>query len=167
MKIITWQTKHLTGLLIALGLILGTFAMVGVACSCAPNPEPLVALDQADAVFAGRIVGLALKPDEDPAIGVSFETLEVTVAVHSVWKGDTGEDIVIYTAYTCCVCGYAFQLGEEYLIYAFAEDDGTLRTSICSRTMLLSAASEDLAALGDLKPQSLGNEPGDGGLISP
>lgn len=159
------RATHVTAVLVTLGLMFAGLSLSACACSCGPETDALLAMEQADAVFAGRIVGLALIPDEDPAIGVSFETLKVTVAVHSLWKGEALEETILFTGYTCCVCGFLFQLGEEYLIYATADDDGTLRTSICSRTQLLASASEDLVVLGDLKPQSLGDD--QGGLISP
>ena len=134
---------------IIVGLPLGASA-----CSCAPPPAADVARDQADAVFAGRVIGLRLVPQagSDPAaLSFSIEDLEVTMLVHSLWKGDVSEEQRLFTTFTCCVCGFRFEIGEEYLVYATLVE-GVLRTSMCTRTALLSAASEDLGILGDLRP---------------
>lgn len=166
MKKVAWHTKRLIGTLGILGLMVGTAAIVGMACSCASEADALLALEKADAVFAGRVVALELvtRFDEDPTVSFTTEDLMVTVAVHSRWKGDAADQMVLYTAFTCCVCGFSFQIGEEYLIYAYANEDGTLRTSMCSRTAILEGASADLVLLGNLIPASLA--PG-GGEMTP
>ena len=42
-----------------------------------------------------------------------------------------------------------FEVGGEYLVYAYFLGDGDLYTGICSRTNSLAVASEDLAQLGE------------------
>lgn len=139
--------------LAALAFIAWTFAamwsVTATACSCAPEPEPRTALDAADAVFTGRVVGLTLVPrvPEEPSTSFIAEDVAVTIVVSAVWKGEPAERVTLYTAFTCCVCGYPFELGKTYLIYAM-QRDGQLTTSICSRTRLLEKADEDLATLG-------------------
>ncbi len=46
-------------------------------------------------------------------------------------------------------CGYSFQVGETYLVYASEEDEGSneYATGSCTRTRRLSDAGEDLAYL--------------------
>jgi hypothetical protein len=44
-------------------------------------------------------------------------------------------------------CGYAFQSGVDYIIYAYKNSEGRLETGICSRTRPLTQAAEDLAYL--------------------
>jgi len=127
---------------------------IGVlACSCAPPPEVATAFSQADAVFSGRVIGLELVPrfDEDPTVSFVIEDLRVKFAVTSCWKGKVTPETILHTTFTCCVCGYRFEIGESYIVYA-SVDDGTLRTSICTRTKPLLYAEEDLTVLGDLFP---------------
>lgn len=126
-------------------------SLTAAACSCGPKPDVDQALSAAAAVFAGRVVALELVPDSDPAIGVSMEHLRVTVAVHSMWKGEIEDLAIVTTAFTCCVCGFRFEIGEEYLIYAY-DQDGVYRTSICDRTKVLGDAGDDLEQLGHLRP---------------
>ena len=44
-------------------------------------------------------------------------------------------------------CGYPFQRGEKYVVYARKNTDGTLVTNICSRTTPEDRAEADLAYL--------------------
>ena len=142
------------GTLIALATVFVSMAVF--ACSCAPLPDVATALDRADAVFAGRVIGLELVPryNEDPTVSFLTEDLIVRLVASSCWKGDVELETVFYTAFTCCVCGFPFAIGESYIIYAIKDGD-SLRTSMCTRTRLLVDASEDLVILGDLRPVSL------------
>ena len=133
-------------------------------CSCRTSEAPRNALDSSDAVFRARVVALDDRPIPYPDVTSlkrearqeaeweylrrSVERLRVTLEVRRVWKGDVGERIDIYTANECCICGYPFELGKEYLIYAYRLPSGRLVTNICSRTRPMAQAWEDLAALG-------------------
>lgn len=125
------------------------------ACSC-PEPEPPeVAAEEADAVFAGEIVEFD-EPEPD-----AFDDRTGVVAVHSVWVGEVAEETVLSTAADQGLCGVEPAVGEEYLVYARAGDDGTLTTDLCTRTTELDRADDDLAALGEpVDPRP--TEPGDG-----
>ena len=140
---------HRSWILIVVFLIVASVA--AAACSCGPEADIEQALGDAAAVFAGRVIALELVPDPNPAVGISMEQLRVTVSVHSTWKGEIENLATVTTAFTCCVCGFRFEIGEEYLIYAYRQD-GVYRTSICDRTKLLGDASEDLEHLGHLAP---------------
>ena len=41
-------------------------------------------------------------------------------------------------------CGYPFQVGVDYVVYARRNAEGQLETGICSRTRTLAQAAEDL-----------------------
>lgn len=133
-------------------------------CSCVAPAAPRFALDSSDAVFRARVIALDDRPVPPPDVsalegnarheavwaylGRASERLRVTLEVRRVWKGGVGERIDIYTANECCICGYPFELGKEYLIYAYRRPSGRLVTSICSRTQPISRARQDLRALG-------------------
>jgi hypothetical protein len=145
-----------------IGLLLAAAVMLAVvggaqwatqACSCAAPPDPAGARNEASAVFAGRVIGLELIPhfSEDPTVSFAIEDLLVRVAVSAVWKGNLETTTSVYTAFTCCVCGYPFEIGETYLIYADVTGDH-LHTSVCTRTAKLADAAEDLAFLGPGTP---------------
>ncbi|NTU82106.1 MAG: hypothetical protein HGA45_22460 [Chloroflexales bacterium] len=114
------------------------------ACSCTPPPPPLQARDSATAVFAGTVSGIAPADPGRASVLVTFD-------VQQIWKGPEGAQLTIATAGSSASCGYEFAQGEQYLVYAVAQE-GQIRTSLCSRTALFASAGEDLAALGTGTP---------------
>jgi hypothetical protein len=70
--------------------------------------------------------------------------LQVEIAVNSTLRGVNGPAVTVVTADNGAACGYAFQPGERYLVYAHRSPDGTLEVSLCSRTIPLAKATEDL-----------------------
>ena len=113
-----------------------------LSCSCEPPGSPLEELALYDAVFAGQVVEIVEKIEDPEDLTISFE-------LSAVWKGELGMDVSIGTRLWSAGCGYHFELGEQYLVYAYSSEDGTLRTGICSRTMLLAAAANDREQLGE------------------
>lgn len=112
------------------------------ACSCMMPPSPQEARDSAKDVFAGEVLDIT-------SIGTGGN-LTVRFAVSETWKGAEGPEIELQTAGNSAACGFAFQEGEEYLVYTY-ETSGTgpdTATGICQRTTELSNAGEDLDALG-------------------
>jgi len=69
------------------------------------------------------------------------------VKVKTVYRGDDDDEyFTIWTPFGDC--GYDFQKGETYLIYAdLDEETDIMETGICSRTRRVSDAGEDLAYL--------------------
>jgi len=114
-------------------------------CSCLPPAPPRVALGQADAVFSGRVVSVVEHAEEDPG-HPGGPHLEVRIVPMQRWKGAAADTVTVRTANQSAACGYAFETGGEYLVYA-SSGDGVLRVTLCSRTALLAQAGEDLAAL--------------------
>ena len=111
------------------------------ACSCI-RETPAEGFARADAVFSGRIA--EVKPNPDSGRGGFLVSIEVLEA----WKGVTEPIVKVSTAANSAICGYAFQVGRSYLIYAVRDDGRPLRVSLCSRTQLLEEAREDLKSLG-------------------
>lgn len=128
-------------------LVLGLLALgapAAMACSCLPPPAPAQALLKADAVFLGKAVKVTGQagPQGQGEVSVHFE-------VDRFWKGAVPRQLDLGTAAHDAHCGYGFRQGETYLVYAYADPLGGLRTTLCSRTRLESDADEDFAALGD------------------
>lgn len=115
------------------------------ACSCIAPPPPQEARDQSAAVFAGTVKNINVPEGE---IISSADPVGITFDVSDVWKGEVSETQIITTPRDSASCGYAFEMGMDYLVYAYEGEDG-LQTHLCSRTTLLTADVEDLNALGD------------------
>ena len=139
--------------LFCLALLIGSSCSpVARACSCAPPPAPLVALGEADAVFSGTVV--ARRAPGRPRPGgtwSSMDPMEYTIAVLEAWKGELADTVAVRTARLSASCGYPFEVGTRYLIYARTRaDTGCLRTNLCTRTKPLKYADEDVAELNSL-----------------
>jgi len=104
---------------------------------------------QADAVFVGRVYGSVLLPTKRGDIDtlhrlVRVKILEPFIGSKSGW-------VTVETAAGGGDCGCDFSWGEKYVIYADRQKDGSLSTSICTRTQKVSGANLDLAYLRTVK----------------
>jgi hypothetical protein len=90
-----------------------------------------------DSVFSGRVMSVNKISDSET---------QVMFCTQNVWKGQHAGYYRIRTcSYDAC-CGNNFQIGQNYLVYAYR--NGFLWTNICTRTKLLNMANEDLGQLG-------------------
>ncbi|CAN5888887.1 hypothetical protein BH23ACT11_BH23ACT11_16190 [soil metagenome] len=117
------------------------------ACSCAassgtPQERAEEAFAGAGAVFAGVVVDVS--GPAPSTVMSSGDPVAVTFRVSEAWKGPPQETLEVTTATSSVSCGYEFQTGEEYLVYASRD----LGVSLCSETKLLSDAAADLGVLG-------------------
>ncbi len=80
----------------------------------------------------------------------------IKFSVERWWKGSGEEEVLLHTGVSRFPGGYTriagedfkFKVGEEYLVYAFGENE-SLATDQCARTTKLEKADEDLQALGE------------------
>jgi hypothetical protein len=115
------------------------------------------------AVFEGTVTDVR-KPQGNEM------SLEVDLRVGRRFKGAEADTVTVLTAENGAACGYNFEVGGTYLVYA-DENDGQLAVSLCSRTARIEDAADDLAALGGDTSPSPGStsqpppavEPGQGG----
>ena len=129
------------------------------ACSCLPPEGPKAELEKAKAVFAGTVLEKIERTD--PQANFRFDSVKVRFKVSEVWKGIVGKrEVVITTGPNSAACGFFFEQGKKYLVYASSPNNSSLSTSLCSRTKLFSNAQEDLSELGDPKnPRKRRQEP--------
>ena len=124
------------------------------ACSCAMPPGSQIeraerALSNSDAVFSGEVVRIdrpsgPIRSSGDPETD-TFRVLES-------WKGPKSGTLEVKTPVADMSCGYPFEEGRAYLVYASEKRQG-LEVYLCGETKPLPKAKEDLAALGeDEKP---------------
>jgi hypothetical protein len=113
------------------------------ACSCAVSGSPAEALARADAVFAGEVVSVRVGRSSLLSYS-SADPVSVKFNVSRVWKGPRSDTITIKTVRSEVSCGYEFEEGRKYVVYARNGETG-----LCSRTAGLENAVADLAALGD------------------
>ncbi|RKN66084.1 hypothetical protein [Paenibacillus ginsengarvi] len=133
--------------LLSAGIVFSLAPAPASACSCA-GPAPVQEeLNRKTAVFSGKVTGVA-GPNRG-FIRSSADPVRITFEVGKVWKGELLAQTDVYTASSSASCGYdSFAVGKEYIVYASTDKD-QLVTGLCSRTKLLTAAGEDLQALGN------------------
>ena len=137
--------------IILLGIVV-VLALSGVranACSCMGPPSPCEAYGSAAAVFVGTVTGVRQKERSTNSNEIDWTPVVVTFSVEQSYSGMPGTQVEVFTGRGGGDCGYQFQVGRRYLVYAYRNDRG-LSTGICSRTRLFEAATEDLAFLGTL-----------------
>lgn len=142
------HTRHLVVLaIVAIGSVIAP--RPAEACSCIGKRPACQALWDPGAVFAGKVVVI-----EQNAGGGLFAARRVRFQVVEAFRGVTTSEIDVYTGAGGGDCGYSFIVGSSYLVYSSqAAGAPRLTTGICSRTQMLSQASEDLAYLRSV-PQS-------------
>ena len=151
------MNRFLTSALLVLGgvSLLGASAS-GSACSCIPPGTPAEEFASSDVVLAAE-VGSMRHVD-----GSHGPDLEVRLHVVRAFKGlgDRVTSLTVRTASDGAACGYPFERGHAYMVYAH-EFDGRIWVSLCSRTRPLGAASDDLRQLD--AEDLIGYEPSDDG----
>lgn len=135
---------------IAVSLTVGAIVFAAsdaMACSCAAPQSPCAVLKAPESVvFVGTVMEMS---PGSPAAGDgrgSDATLRVRFSVGERFGGAADSTAVVSTADNGGACGYPFQVGESYLVYAYRSADG-LSTSACTRTAPLGAARDDLEVL--------------------
>lgn len=117
------------------------------ACTCAPT-TPKQSFESSSAVFSGGVIDVVGQETGSNEPVSSNEPVKVIFEVSKVWKGKVEQQLVVTTPASEASCGYSFQEGEEYLVYAYAQE-AELQTNLCSGTKPLSEAQADLAVLGE------------------
>ncbi len=118
------------------------------ACDC-KTLDFQAALDSANIVFVGQAT--------EVTTNWMSGGWKATFVVENSWKMPTEGILVVNTPWEKD-CGFIFEVGKKYLVYA--NKKFTTKTTICSRTRLLSEAGEDLQVLGKgMRPASKGKTP--------
>lgn len=135
--------------------------IISKACSCIGSGAPCQAYWNTEAVFTGQVTEIADVPAKSATVDMSrlrdsFPKRTIRFAVSEAFRGISGDSVEVMTGRGGGDCGYNFEKGQNYLVYAYKNlETGELGTGICSRTALLSRATEDLEyfrGLKDAKP---------------
>jgi hypothetical protein len=158
------RDRRLTGLVLGLALVAGN----ALACSCIQvgNADPVATVRKTDAVFRARAVTTAMVlTNDDGAIlrkseretPTGFVQRLVALRVEELFEGDVAPLIILVTGSGAGDCGYVFEDGKEYVVFAtlsserrlarLARSAQVLTTSICTFTQPAEGATELLASL--------------------
>jgi len=143
-------------------IIIGTVLMLNEseaqACSCDLPLGNLTlkelvkkAHKQSRAVFVGKVIEILRAP--------ARYMVTVKFRVENSWKGPLAKEITLSTGRGGGDCGYQFEVGERYLVYAYGSDETTLATNICQRTSVATVVIEEIKLLGKGKLPSKSRSP--------
>ena len=126
------------------------------ACRCEGTNAPLdEQVHQAWSFACDIVSGKVMKLEH-----VGDNSIRAHVEVGRTWKGIEKDQVVVSTASHDGECGFRFEEGKEYLIYAshgrhFEFEGVDFQTTSCTRTRLLNDAAEDIRVLEQLdEPKS-------------
>ena len=133
--------------LIFTGLIIFTRSEI-YACSCPTmggtlREEMKWQLKDSQAVFSGEVIKITDVP-------ASRDVL-VKIRLLESWKESLPDEINIATDRSPGSCGYPFEVGKSYLVFAHRSDEGNLTTGLCLRNRELQKAAEELKILDEIK----------------
>jgi hypothetical protein len=122
------------------------FAPAGASaetCTCPKKPELEESQLQSSAVFVGRV-----ETQEDSVLRPQFTQVRVVVLRKFKWLEEfaTNQSVLVYTPKDEASCGFKFQNGFDYLIFAKG-NPAFLRIDTCSRTQVMENAQLDLQRL--------------------
>jgi len=123
-------------------------------CSCvlpkATRSQVQLMSERADVVFAGVVAETRWKVALlDSANADSRIMFRLAVFVPSAsWKGAVPDTVIVWTPDNEGVCGYPFEDGQRYLVFATRRDSVSLNSGLCTGTQPLEAARPYLRVLG-------------------
>ena len=136
---------RIKSILLFSALIFIFFVSTADACSCMPPGEIQDEIDGSSAIFFGKVIEEKLPKG---FMRNSADSSYYTFEVQGIWKGPPYKTLTISTAASTASCGYPFEVGKEYLVFASGTYDD-LSAYLCSRTGLISDSGKDLVLLGD------------------
>ena len=122
-----------------------------LACRCVVNQDQTLEqkinanLKTAKAVFSGEVVEITTTPNS--------QDIFVKIRVEESWKEILPEEMYIATDNSSC--GYRFEKGKNYLVFAKSSDEYGLSTAKCLSNKELENAAEELKILGEGKKDKL------------
>jgi hypothetical protein len=127
--------KHLV-----LSLALLLWGPLSYACSCIGMGTVKQELKRSDMAFKGTVLSKEIISIEDTSVAPAFtiRMAQYRFVILSVYKGSLKHDtLTVTTGLGGGDCGFYFEEGKQYIVYASAESRAgynTMRTSICRRT---------------------------------
>lgn len=135
--------------LISVVLLIGSG--IASACKCMEKNNPREEFYSSDAVFTGRVISMEQRYG-----------MVVAMRAERVFKGPIGNEVVVHTGLGSRDCGFPFEIGESYLVYARQDPmNGELITNSCFRTAELSWVNEEIRALEEIKSELESGRPED------
>jgi len=104
-----------------------------------------------DAVFAGSVIRVdsTSAPYVTGTRGNRSLYRRATMVLRRQWKGALPDTVEVWTPRNGAMCGYEFEMGKSYLVFARLGETGRLHTGLCTLTQSLGRAARYVLALGE------------------
>lgn len=148
---------------VIVGLILIPVRVFGCTCAAptamVKTASELAAWNRADAIFEGKVESVELEwklkeaqiGDVIPTVVTDLDkngpVLIVSLEVLHSYRGDQQKLMRLSSGLGGGDCGFDFEVGKQYRVYAFKDEVGELSTNICSGTTLLEKSRSNSAKL--------------------
>jgi hypothetical protein len=139
-------------LIIAAFLVLSFYAEKTYAFSCIETPlntpietQVTESLNKSSAVFTAKVLSASVNKK-------TFKK-DVKLLLIKSWKGKRTKTVIITTASNSAACGFNFEVGQKYIIYAYRDSNKKLSTNLCTRTAAL-GLNNDAEILDKLKKKN-------------
>ena len=141
------MTKRYENIILTLILTL-VWTIKSFACSCEGEGTVSGSVKYSDVVFSGQVISRTLTNNYD-SLGIvvtgdtskmyfnwrEFPTAVVKIKVDRMYKGQLVSDtLTILTPPNGASCGYRFQVGEKYIVYATIFDEMLMTDKLKRRT---------------------------------
>ena len=151
---------------LAMTIMLASAPFGALACSCVPPGTVQQEITGSSRVFLGRVAAIKARPSQadkswlsavvewtDQLFGANppmkdrdLPYKQITFVVNQTFKGTPAPTVQLATGMGGGDCGYAFEAGQTYVVYARGKDDA-LEAGICSLTGPASDPRSGLAIL--------------------
>jgi hypothetical protein len=156
---ISVHKKRLWLILFATFMFLTGMCYTANACTCeysggrqSMSERVASARERSIGVFVGTVTGEVSSSESSYFTRYKFRVIRA-------WKGVESEEVTVSTGTSGTLCGFSFELGGTYLVYAFGTTATGMGTNRCQRTTPFSENTEDLKYLGEPKytwPKAVG-----------
>jgi hypothetical protein len=113
------------------------------ACECVGPILPCLAMEQAQAVFVGQVTEIVNVDQTTQRASPLPIARRVSFKLTEVLRGDVPESVDVYTGLGGGDCGFKFDAGKTYLVYAHRAAMGPLTTGICARTKEANSSAQN------------------------
>lgn len=108
--------------------------------------HPCLAYGNSDVVFTGLVTEIS-----SASPGARFSDKVVRFSVDEAYKGVQGPTVELTTSPSTASCGYPFEQGRRYFVYARREQNGKLTGHLCDPTVPLESAAPDLTYIRQIR----------------
>ncbi len=123
-------------------------------CSCvlpkSARSQVQLFMPNADVVFAGTVTEIKWKvaPLDSTRLDSRMMFRLAVMVPSETWKGAVPDTVIVWTPDNVGVCGFEFEEGQRYLVFATRRDSLSVRSGLCTGTQALAGASAYLKVLG-------------------